>query len=58
MIPGGAVNQVEIKRWRYALPLVLHPERYLKADGLPPLYFGGDAFGGPRVEGARSQAWR
>ena len=52
MTEGSTVNQVEIKRWRYALPLVLHPDRYLKAADLPPLYFGGDAFGGPRVEGA------
>lgn len=43
---------VQIKRWRYALPTTLHSERYLRATGLPPLFFGGDAFGGPRVEGA------
>lgn len=41
-----------IHRWRYALPLVTHPERTLLADGLPPLTFAGDAFNGPRVEGA------
>ena len=52
MTPGSSIKQLEIKRWRYALPLVLHPDRYLKAADLPPLYFGGDAFGGPRVEGA------
>lgn len=49
---GTTVQQAEIKRWRYALPTVLHPEPYLCAVGLPPLYFGGDAFGSPRVEGA------
>lgn len=42
----------QLKRWRYALPTVLHPERTLVAQGLPPLAFAGDAFGGPRVEGA------
>jgi renalase len=41
-----------IHRWRYALPLVTHPERTLLANGLPPLAFAGDAFNGPRVEGA------
>lgn len=41
-----------IHRWRYALPLVTHPKRTLLADGLPPLAFAGDAFNGPRVEGA------
>ncbi len=46
------VHAAQIKRWRYALPTVTHPARYLQAAGVPPLYFGGDAFGGPRVEGA------
>lgn len=50
--PGATIAASHIRRWRYALPLVLHPERYLRATRLPPLYFGGDAFGGPRVEGA------
>ncbi len=46
------VHAAQIKRWRYALPIVTHPARYLQAADIPPLYFGGDAFGGPRVEGA------
>lgn len=46
------LHEAQLKRWRYALPTVTHPDRYLQAQGLPPLYFGGDAFGGPRVEGA------
>ena len=45
-------RELQIKRWRYAQPLVLHPEQYLRAATLAPLYFGGDAFGSPRVEGA------
>ena len=45
-------HEAYLKRWRYALPTVTHPERYLQAQGLPPLYFGGDAFGGPIIEGA------
>lgn len=49
---GASVISAEVKRWRYALPTVLYPARYLLAEGLPPLFFGGDAFGGPRVEGA------
>ncbi len=52
LVPGATIAASQIRRWRYALPLVLHPERYLRASKLPPLYFGGDAFGGPRVEGA------
>ncbi len=42
----------EVKRWRYAVPVTLHAERLLRADAQAPLYFGGDGFGGPRVEGA------
>jgi renalase len=41
-----------LTRWRYAMPVTGHPARHLRADGLPPLVFAGDAFGGPRVEGA------
>ncbi len=50
--PQAQIVETQVKRWRYALPLVLYPQRYLKAIDLPSLYFGGDAFGGPRVEGA------
>ncbi len=46
------LHEAQLKRWRYALPTVTHPARYLQAEGVPALYFGGDAFGGPRVEGA------
>lgn len=39
-------------RWGYSIPLVTHDERVMLAEGVPPLIFAGDAFGGPRVEGA------
>lgn len=42
----------QLKRWRYALPTALHAERCLVARDEPTLVFSGDAFGGPRVEGA------
>lgn len=50
--PTATIREGQLKRWRYALPTNLHPERSLVADNLPPLVFAGDAFGGPRVEGA------
>jgi renalase len=50
--PGTQVVESQLKRWRYAVPVEFHPERTLLAQGLPPLAFAGDAFGGPRVEGA------
>jgi predicted NAD/FAD-dependent oxidoreductase len=52
LTPETAILHTEVKRWRYALPVVIHPHRY-HTEALPHrLYFGGDAFGGPRVEGA------
>jgi hypothetical protein len=49
---NSTIKAHHIHRWRYALPIVIHPQRTLLADGLPPLAFAGDAFNGPRVEGA------
>jgi predicted NAD/FAD-dependent oxidoreductase len=46
------VAEEQIKRWRYAAPTVLHPERFLRIAAHAPLLIGGDAFGAPRVEGA------
>jgi predicted NAD/FAD-dependent oxidoreductase len=46
------IVEMEIKRWRYAQVTSTYGERFLMADGLPRLVFAGDAFDGPRVEGA------
>jgi predicted NAD/FAD-dependent oxidoreductase len=46
------IVEAQLKRWRYAMPTELYPERNLLARGLPTLVFAGDAFGEPRVEGA------
>jgi renalase len=46
------IAESELKRWRYAMPKTLYKDRCLIAADLPPLIFAGDAFGGPRVEGA------
>lgn len=49
---GAEVAGIRIHRWRYAKPREVFPERCL-ATGIPgALVFAGDAFGGPRVEGA------
>ncbi|MEM7539129.1 MAG: FAD-dependent oxidoreductase [Chloroflexota bacterium] len=50
--PDTTLVESQLKRWRYSQPEVSHPKRYLQAQRLPPLFIGGDAFGGPRVEGA------
>lgn len=49
---GSGVLSSELKRWRYARPLGLFSEACLVLGGHPPLILAGDAFGGPRVEGA------
>ena len=43
---------VAIKRWPYAIPLSVYPARYLAVQTAVPLILAGDAFDGPRVEGA------
>jgi renalase len=52
LVPGSSIVEGQLKRWQYALPTTLHPERYLLATNVPPLAFAGDAFGTTRVEGA------
>lgn len=52
MLPETRLVESQIKRWRYSFPERLYEESALLADSLPCLAFGGDAFGGPRVEGA------
>lgn len=48
----GRVKTFEVKRWRYSKPVDTYPARCLAAFTAPPLVFAGDAFAGPRVEGA------
>lgn len=46
------IKQAQLKKWRYSIPLTMHPDDILQAQGFP-LIFAGDAFGGrARVEGA------
>ncbi|MFM7509986.1 MAG: NAD(P)/FAD-dependent oxidoreductase [Actinomycetota bacterium] len=50
---GAAVVDSQLKRWRYAAPRTMWPERSCVAvDGDTPIVLAGDAFDGPRVEGA------
>ena len=43
---------MQVHRWRYSQPTVLHEESFLVAEGVPNLVFAGDAFAGPKIEGA------
>ena len=49
---SGSILDWQVHKWRYSQPVHSYPERYLQVPGWLPLYFSGDAFGGPRVEGA------
>ncbi len=43
----------QLKKWRFAAPLEVWPERFVLLGDRPgPLVLAGDAYGGPRVEGA------
>lgn len=52
MAEDATVKASILKRWRYALPLRPHENRFLVAENLPPLAFAGDGFASARVEGA------
>jgi renalase len=54
---GREPGQAELYRWRYARPVVLHPEPCLVVEGPVPLVFAGDGFGESRVEGAARSGW-
>lgn len=51
LLENTEIETWQVKRWRYSKPAVTHSQRFL-AVRTPPLVFAGDAFGGPRVEGA------
>lgn len=46
------IKEAQVKRWRYARPASTYDQRCFVADNTPSLILAGDAFGGPRVEGA------
>jgi predicted NAD/FAD-dependent oxidoreductase len=46
------IRSSQLHRWRYSQPVEIHPSPCLMVDAEAPLVFAGDAFGGPRIEGA------
>ena len=57
-LPDAQIVQSEYKKWRFATPKAIWPEACLTAgpdqsiDAAAPLALAGDAFAGPKVEGA------
>lgn len=49
---GSEVIDYRARRWRYSIPVHMYHERCLTVAAPGPLVFAGDAFAGPRVEGA------
>ncbi len=46
-------DRVQLKKWKYTGPVTPWPDRYAIATEHPrPAVLGGDAFGGPKIEGA------
>ncbi|HIK79934.1 MAG TPA: hypothetical protein EYF94_03235, partial [Porticoccaceae bacterium] len=57
---GANVIDHQVHGWRYSKPVIMDEHRYMLASEntrLPPLAFAGDAFAGPRVEGAVLSGW-
>ena len=50
--PASAVVERSLHRWKFALPTTLVSEPLVVASAAPPVVCCGDAFAGPRVEGA------
>jgi renalase len=49
-LEAAGVVDARLHRWQYATPTEPYPERCLEVA--PGVVLAGDAFGGPRVEGA------
>lgn len=54
---GTSIKSYQIHGWRYSKPKQTDPLPCAVVSGAPPLVLAGDAFAGPRVEGAALSGW-
>lgn len=54
---GAKVKTFQVHGWRYSKPMRVVEQRCVLVSQLPPLVLAGDAFAGPRVEGAALSGW-
>ncbi len=54
---GVGVKTFQVQGWRYTKPLRVDAQRCALLSESPPLVLAGDAFAGPRVEGAALSGW-
>lgn len=54
---GARVKAFQVHGWRYSKPMRVDEERCVLVSQSPPLVLAGDAFAGPRVEGAALSGW-
>ena len=54
---GANVTKHQSHFWKYSKPIATHPEPFIVANESPSLVIAGDAFAGPRIEGAFLSGW-
>jgi predicted NAD/FAD-dependent oxidoreductase len=52
--PQEVIVERSVHRWKFATPTTILPDRVVAVSWSPPILCAGDAFAGPRVEGAFS----
>ena len=54
---GSDVTEFQVHGWRYSKPICTDENPCFVLSQSPPLVLAGDAFGGPRLEGAAISGW-